>query len=145
MKIEYRKQAHATYHTRYHLVFATKCRRKILKAGMGKYLEAVLKKIVRELPDIDILEMKTDLDHVHILACIPPKMAVAEAVRVLKSNSARMLRKRFPFLKNMYDHADVPVWSEGYFASTVGSDERTIARYIEAQGLEDKGQTRFVW
>ncbi|MEY4722730.1 MAG: hypothetical protein RLZZ324_652, partial [Candidatus Parcubacteria bacterium] len=27
----------------------------------------------------------------------------------------------------------------------VGMDEKTITRYIEAQGLEDKGQTRFAW
>ena len=72
-------------------------------------------------------------------------MAVGDAVRILKSLSARMLKKRFPYLANMYDHDEMPVWSEGYFVSTVGCDEKTITRYIEAQGREDKGQTTFVW
>ncbi len=32
------------------------------------------------------------------------------------------------------------VWSDGYFVSTVGVNERTIARYVRLQGLEDSGQ-----
>ena len=145
MRNEYRKQAHCTYHTRYHLIFVTKYRRTILKHGTGKYLQAILKKITRTYPEIEILEMETDQDHIHLLSTIPPKMAVGDAVRILKSLSARMLKKRFPYLANMYDHDEMPVWSEGYFVSTVGCDEKTITRYIEAQGREDKGQTTFVW
>jgi putative transposase len=145
MSIEYRKQAHCTCHARYHLVFVTKHRRKMLKQGMGKYLLAVLRKMARQYPEIEVLEMGTDQDHVHPLAVVPPKTAVSDAVRILKSLGARMLKKRFPFLSTMYDRDDMPVWSEGYFVSTVGCDEKTIKRYTEAQGREDKGQTAFVW
>lgn len=145
MKTEYRKQAHCTYHTRYHLVFVTKYRRKLFKHGMGKYLQACLRAVSDQYPEIDILSMETDLDHVHLLAVIPPRMAVSDAVRTLKSISSRMMAKKFPATRTMYDRADMPVWSEGYFVSTVGCDEKTIARYIERQGLEDKGQTKFAW
>ncbi len=143
--IEYRKQAHCTYHTRYHLVFVTKYRRKVFKTGMGKYLMFVLRQVERKSPEIEILEMETDEDHVHLLTVIPPRMAVSEAVRILKSNSGREMKKKFPFLSTMYEHDDVELWSEGYFVSTVGCDEATIQRYIQAQGREDKGQTKFVW
>ena len=93
-RIEYRRQAHCVYHVRYHLVFVTKYRRKVLKQGMGKYLQAVLTKIVRTYPEIEIMNMETDQDHIHLLAIIPPKMAVAEAVRILKSLSSRMMMKQ---------------------------------------------------
>lgn len=143
--MEYRKQAHCTYHTRYHLVFVTKYRRRVLKQGMGQYLIYVLQQVVRRSPEIEILEMETDEDHVHLLTVIPPRMAVSEAVRILKTNSSREMRKKFPFLSIMYDHDEMPLWSDGYFVSTVGCDEATIQRYIQMQGLEDKGQTKFVW
>ena len=143
--MEFLQQAHCTYNTRYHLVFVTKYRRKILKEGMGKYLMAVIKNVARKYPDIQVLEMNTDLDHIHLLAIIPPRMAVSDAVRLLKANSARAMKQRFPFLSNMYEHENLSVWSDGYFVSTVGCDEATIQRYIQRQGQEDKGQTKFVW
>jgi putative transposase len=143
--MEYRKQAHCTYHTRYHLVFVTKYRRKLFRKNLGPYVQAVMRNVARKYPEIDILEMNTDEDHIHVLASIPPRMAVSEAVRLLKTNSSRAVRARFAFVRNMYDRDDMPVWSDGCFVSTVGCDEATIQRYIKAQGQEDKGQTKFDW
>jgi REP element-mobilizing transposase RayT len=34
--MEYQKQAHAVYYTKYHVAVSTKYRRKILKGGVGK-------------------------------------------------------------------------------------------------------------
>lgn len=142
---EFRKQAHCTYHTRYHLVFVTKYRRKVLNAGMARYLQAVLRAVTRVHPEIEILEMNTDQDHIHLLASVPPKMSVSDAVRLLKSNSARAMKQKFPFLSNMYEHDELSLWSDGYFVSTVGVNEGVIQLYIRRQGQEDKGQTKFVW
>ena len=143
--MEYRKQAHCTYHTRYHLVFVTKYRRKIFRKNLGPYVQSVIKNVTRKYPEIEVLEMNTDEDHLHLLASIPPRMSVSEAVRLLKTNSSRAMRMKFPFIKIMYDHADMPLWAEGYFCSTVGVDEETIQRYIEMQGQEDKGQATLDW
>ncbi len=144
--MEFLKQAHCTYHTRYHLVFVAKYRRKIFRSpGMAKYLQGAMTGVTRAYPEIQILEMNTDEDHIHLLAIIPPKMAVSAAVRLLKSNSALVMKTRFPFLKNMYDHLNMGIWSDGYFVSTVGCDEKVIQRYIQQQGQEDKGQAKLVW
>jgi putative transposase len=112
---------------------------------MGKYLMAVLKNIVRSYPEIEIIEMNTDMDHIHLLTMIPPKMAVSDAVRILKTNSTKALRQRFPFLKTMYEHSDVGIWSDGYFVTSSGIDAIIIQRYIQRQGLEDKGQAKLVF
>ena len=89
--------------------------------------------------------MNTDEDHIHILIIIPPKYAISDIVRLLKSNSSRAMKRKFPFLKNMYEHDNIGMWSAGYFVSTVGVNKYTIERYIQQQGKEDKGQTKFVW
>lgn len=137
--MQFFKQAHATFYARYHLIFATKYRRRILKPGMGSYLTTILRRITKIFPDVAILEANTDQDHVHLLISIPPKYAVSEVVGRLKGGSARAMRRKFTFLNDVYYGAD-GMWSDGYFVSTVGVNESIIKRYIEQQGLEDGGQ-----
>ena len=62
--MDYRKQSHAVYYTRYHIVVSTKYRRKILKAGVGDYLKKVVLQVNRIHPDIEVVEVNTDVDHI---------------------------------------------------------------------------------
>ncbi len=137
--MEYFKQAHVTYHCRYHLVFVTKYRRRLFKPGIDRYATTVLTRLTRKFPDVVVVEAETDLDHVHLLVTIPPKYAVAEVVQYLKGASARYIRKRFPFINKVYWGAD-GIWSDGYFVSTTGINEAIIRRYVQNQGKEDSGQ-----
>ena len=68
-------------------------------------------------------------------------MSVGSAVRVIKSNISVKLKEKFPFLKKVYWGTD-GIWSDGYFVSTVGINERVIKRYIESQSEEDSGQVK---
>ena len=109
---------------------------------MGDYLCIVMRAIERRHPEIQIFELNTDQDHIHILTSIAPKMAVSEAVRILKCNTARAMIKRFKYLEKVYYAGDSGIWSVGYFMSTVGANEKVIKKYIEMQGLEDSGQAQ---
>lgn len=100
-----------------------------------------LLEIRKHYPEIDILEANTDWDHMHMMVLIPPKMAVSQAVSVIKSNTGRAMRKKFSFLDKVYWGSE-GVWSIGYFVSTVGVNEGVIKRYIEMQGKEDSGQAK---
>jgi putative transposase len=71
------------------------------------------------------------------------KFSVSQAVRIIKSNTSRDLKKKFPFLKDVYWGTD-GIWSDGYFVSTVGINEHVIKNYIENQGKEDSGQAKLV-
>jgi putative transposase len=83
--------------------------------------------------------IEVDKDHVHLQIEIPPQRSVGSAVRILKSVSARLMFKKFPFLKKRLWAGEL--WGDGYFVRTVG-DEVTAAmvrRYIDAhaaKGLE---------
>jgi len=143
MKKKYRKQSHCVYYCEYHLVFATKYRRKIFNEGIFAYMQERLKQVKEYYPEIDILKINHDIDHVHILAVIPPKMSVSKVVGILKSNISRDLKKKFAFLKKVYWGTD-GIWSDGYFVSTVGINEEIIKNYIDQQGKEDSGQAKLV-
>ena len=141
--MDYNRQSHAVFHTRYHLVFTTKFRRKLLKHGIGRYFTYLVRGLQRQHPELRIIEVNTDLDHVHILLSIAPKVSVAQAVGVIKANTARQLKTKFPFLVSGYFDSQT-IWSVGYFVSTVGINEATIKKYIELQGREDSGQAQLV-
>ena len=104
-------------------------------------MEEVLKKLRDYYPEVEVIEINHDVDHIHILVSIPPKMAVGDVVRIIKANTARMLRKKFDYLKKVYWGND-GIWSEGYFVSTVGLNEEVIRKYIQKQGEEDFGQAQ---
>lgn len=137
---DFRKDHHCVYLCDYHLVLPTKYRRKILNPGLFAYLKRKLLDITEHYPKIYFKTINHDQDHLHLLVSIPPTMAVGSAVRLIKTNTARGLKEQFPFLKEVYWGTD-SIWSEGYFASTVGINESVIRKYIENQGLEDAGQT----
>lgn len=137
--MECKKQGHSVYYIRYHLVIATKYRRKILKDGFGEYLKKLIVGIGRQLPEIEIIEVNTDKDHVHMLLSIPPKFSISEVVKEVKAKTGLHMRRKFPFLDKVY-WGKGGIWSRGYFVSTVGVSESTIRKYIEMQGKEDSGQ-----
>ena len=141
--MKYRKQSHCVYYCEYHLVFATKYRRKIFNDGLFAYMLERLKQLKTYYPEIDILNINHDVDHIHVLVVIPPKFSVSQVVRIIKSNTSKDLKKKFPFLKDVYWGTD-GIWSDGYFVSTVGINEETIKWYIENQGKEDSGQAQLV-
>ena len=139
--MHYRKQSNCIYHCVYHIVLVTKYRRKILNDGIHAYMKERLKELNQFYPELEILENNHDKDHIHLMMWIPPKMTIGQVVRILKSNTARHLKQKFPFLKEVYYGTD-SIWSGGYFVSTVGVNEEVIRKYIERQGEEDAGQAK---
>lgn len=133
--------SHCVYHCDYHLVIVTKYRKKIFNEGIFAYFKIRLAEITSHYPLIRIKTVNHDKDHLHFLLSIPPTMTVGKAVGIVKQNTAKDLKQKFPFLKEIYWGTDA-VWSEGYFASTVGINKEMIQKYIESQGKKDSGQIR---
>ena len=74
-------------------------------------------------------------DHVHMLVAIPPKYSVASVMGYLKGKSSLMIFDRHANLK--YKFGNRKFWAEGYYVSTVGLNEATIAKYIREQEAAD--------
>ena len=138
--MKFRVQAHVTYKCRYHIIWIPKYRRKTLVLGVDKYFEKVMDTVISErYPDILVLERSIQPDHLHILVEIPPKYSVSSVVGVIKSNTARMMRKKFEYLARSNE-----MWSVGYFVSTVGTNERITQNYIKNQQKQDTGRSEIV-
>jgi len=138
------KLSHCVYYCDYHLVITSKYRKKIFNEGIFAYFKIKLKEINEHYPLLNCKEINHDKDHLHLLISIPPTMKVGDAVRIIKSNTAKSLKQKFPFLKEAYWGTD-GIWSDGYFVTTIGINEKQIRKYIEQQGKEDSGQAKLAF
>ena len=74
-------------------------------------------------------------DHVHILVSIPPKINSSSFMGYLKGKSALMIFDKHANLK--YKFGNIYFEAEGYYVSTIGLNEATIKKYIQAQEKHD--------
>jgi putative transposase len=142
--MKFRKSAHAIYKTEYHIVWIPRYRRKIFVKGVKEYTEKILSHIPELNPDIEVVKINVQIDHVHMVVVIPPKYTVAHVVQYIKSQSAKALKAKFPFLKELYI-AREGIWSRGYCVSCIGLNEKEILAYVEHQEKEDKGQLQLIF
>lgn len=109
-----------------HVIFSTKNRLPHIDAELKAPLLAYMGGIVRELHGT-ALTINGTADHVHLLVRLPPTISLADAMRVLKTNSSRWVHEKWP------SHS-VFAWQTGYGAFSVSqSNIAGLLRYIAEQ------------
>ena len=88
-----------------------------------------------EWKGVKIVEAEVCPDHIHMQVEIPPKMSVAGYIGFLKGKSSLMIFDRHANLK--YKYGNRHFWAEGYYVSTVGLNDQTVAKYIREQEQHD--------
>src|SRR5271157_328633 len=89
--IDLEKARTCAYQANYHLICATKYRRKVLVGTVEVRLEELLKMIAVRHGWQLLADRVHDGNHVHLFVSAPPKVCVPEMVRVFKCVSAKML------------------------------------------------------
>jgi REP element-mobilizing transposase RayT len=115
-----------------HIVFSTKERRPFLKdPEIRSAAHAYLGGIVRNLRAKAIAVGGVE-DHAHLLVRLPTSLAVADAVRVIKTNSSSWIRERIPAF----------AWQTKYAAFSVSpSALPKVVTYIEGQEAHHRKRT----
>ncbi len=119
---------------KYHIVFTPKYRRKLIYSQYRDSLGEIFRNLCR-YKGVEIIEGHLMPDHVHMLVSIPPKISVSSFMGYLKGKSALMMFDKHANLK--YKFGNRHFWSEGYYVSTVGLNEATIAKHIREQEAHD--------
>jgi putative transposase len=89
-----------------------------------------------QVEGVEIIEGSAQVDHIHLLVAIPPKYSVSSFMGSLKGKSALMILDWHSNLK--YKYGNRHFWSRGYYVSTVGLNEATIAKYVREQEKHDQ-------
>lgn len=83
----YNTGKHCVFYHRYHLVWSTKCRFKVLTGHVRLRVRDICRQVCRE-NEVDILRGVLSSDHVHMFVSVPPKLAIRDLVRKMKGRSS---------------------------------------------------------
>ncbi len=78
---------------------------------------------------IELVEMDSACDHVHLLINYPPKLAVSNLVNSLKGVSGRLLRRERPDITQRY-YYNVVLWKTDYYAGRCGGAPISNTQYL---------------
>lgn len=120
------------YLIQYHIVWCVKYRHKILYPKIELKLIQILNKISED-NGITIIEVNTDLDHVHLLIECTPQHYIPDILKALKGVSAMLLMLEFgEELRSKLWGGHL--WNPSYFVATVSKNsEKQIKDYIKSQ------------
>jgi len=132
--------AHTVFYHRYHIVWITKYRYKVLDGVVRERVREIIRQVCREL-DVTIVKGVLAKDHVHMMISIPPSLSVSDVVRRMKGRSSHKVQREFPELKKRYWGRHF--WARGYFSTTSGNvTDEIILQYIEQHALKPTGISR---
>ena len=127
--MQYDKGKHCVFYHRYHLVWSTKYRYKLLLGDLQVRVRDIVRQVCAE-NGVEILKGVVSSDHVHVFVSIPPKLAVSDLMRRIKGRTAFKLFREFPKLKKRYWGRHF--WGRGYFSTTNGAiTEDVVLQYLE--------------
>lgn len=130
----YRKSSHSVYDIKYHVVWITKYRKRVLSKEVGGKLREILRQTCLSL-DVVLVKGHISRDHVHMLLSVPPHLSVSKLMQSLKGRSSRKLMMEFRELKREFWGRHL--WARGYFVCTTGNvTDEVIKEYIENQEVE---------
>ena len=139
--MSYKRSKNVVFNCQYHIIFCPKYRRKVLVGDIEIRLKEIIEGVANDM-SVEIIEMETDKDHVHILAGIHPQLGVNKFVKRIKGVSSRVLRSEFPPLKTKLP----TLWTNSYFVSTVGGAPLEIVKqYIENQQRSERDNEKNKW
>lgn len=102
--IDLRRGRSCVFTLHVHLVFVTKCRRRIFTKQILIALRGIFQGVCNDF-GASLIELEGEKDHVHLLVNYPPKVSISKLVNSLKGVSSRMIRK----MNRMLERSLVPL------------------------------------
>ena len=124
------------YDLYFHIVWCVKYRHKILKNEIkDDFIDIITNLCINN--NYELVEINTDLDHVHMLIGLSPQDDIPTVLKTLKGVSARLLNQNHKEIisqKLWGGH----IWSPSYYIATTSDNLMdNIKTYIKNQGEKD--------
>ena len=132
----YRKGSHTTYDLKYHVIWCTKYRYRVLTGEVANRVRELVREIC-QTNYVEIISGSMSPDHIHLLLSVPPSISISKLMQYIKGKSSHKILMEFSHMKKRYwgQH----IWGRGYFAVTVGNvNEAEVQEYIEKQEIEHR-------
>ncbi len=127
--MQYDKGKHSVFFHRYHIVWITKYRLKVLRGEIRDRVREIIRQVCAQ-HNVQIISGVLSVDHVHMFVSIPPNMSVSDFMRRVKGRTSFKVQQEFPRLKKSYWGRRF--WGRGYFSSTAGAiTDEVVLQYLE--------------
>ena len=133
---KFKKLSHVIYRRTYHIFWTPKYRFRILE-GIVKELLSKDIQMLLEWKSCELVEMNIQIDHIHLIVSMPPKMSISELMGILKGKTAIKIFKSYPQLKKK-PYWGNHFWARGYRVDTIGLDEDKIKKYVKYQEEQER-------
>jgi len=117
-------------------MWTPKYRYRILSGELGQDVNNCIRAF-SERSACEVVELNVQIDHVHLIAMVPPKISISDYLGIIKGRTAirilnkyRELRQK-PYWGNQF-------WSRGYCVDTVGLDSEKIRKYVKYQEAKER-------
>ena len=127
----FRKLSHTLWHCQYHIVWVPKYRFRILTDKVAKEVTNCIHTF-SEQKHCEIMELNVQVDHVHVIVMVPPKISISEYVGIVKGRTAIRVFNKFRYLKKK-PYWGNHFWARGYCVDTIGLDAEMIRKYVKYQ------------
>ncbi len=126
-----RTLSHSFYDLKYHIVWTPKFRGKVLGPPKVKQELRRIFESITKWKHWEIIELNIQEDHIHLVILLTPRDSVSYAMQIIKGKSSAWMKKKIKRTHGLYERQSL--WARGYFASTIGMDEKIIRRYVKHQ------------
>ena len=134
----FNKLTHVLWHCQYHIVWTPKYRFRVLKGPIASEVFNCIQ-IYSSRLGCQVVELNVQVDHVHLLTKVPPKVSISQLMGTVKGKSALRIFTRFSYLKQK-PYWGNHFWAKGYCVDTVGIDADMIRKYVKYQEKQEQRQ-----
>src|SRR5574344_666343 len=129
---------HEKFKIRYHIIFSTKYRKKLL-GEISDDIKSYMRRAesLQNKWSIETMEIDTHMcDHIHFLIRATPTCRVSDIIHSLKQISTfDVWKNHSQYMKKWYWSGKHYLWTRGYFCSSIGDvSDKNLKNYIENQG-----------
>jgi putative transposase len=97
----FRKLSHTIWHCQYHIVWVPKYRLRILTGKVATEVAKCIRAFSEQLK-CEVVELNIQLDHVHLLVLVPPKVSISSYMGTVKGRTAIRVFNKFRDLKKKH-------------------------------------------
>ena len=126
----FKKLSQTIWHCQYHIVWVPKYRFKVLYGKVKEEVERCIRAFTEQQGG-EVVELNVQVDHVHLLVMVPPKVSISGFVGTVKGRTAIRVLNKFRELKEK-PYWGNHFWSRGYCVDTVGLDSDMIKQYVKS-------------
>ena len=132
----FRKLSHSLWHCQYHIVWVPKYRFRVLTGPVASEVSRCIRAF-SEQKGAEIVELNVQIDHVHLLVLVPPKISISSFVGILKGRTAIRVFNKFSNLRQK-PYWGNHFWARGYCVDSIGLDAEMIRKYVKYQEKKER-------